>query len=232
MKMNEFRTKCLYGVGLGPGDPELITLKALRVIRASEVLVAPSSKRVLRILEQILTPEELAQKKVETVSLPMNADSIIIESNYIGAVDIICNQLEESKTVSYLTIGDPTLYSSFTPIRKLVETKGYDTEIINGIPSFLAVAASCNETLIYGKERLEILPSNYSHNTRVYMKNKSSIQDLLSSLEKESSEHPIKVFGATNCGYEDEKRYYNLEELISDPPESYFTTIIVKEIDD
>jgi len=60
------------------------------------------------------------------------------------------------------------------------------------------------------------------------MKNKSAIPDLLSSLEKESSEHPIIVFGATNCGYEDEKRYYNLEELISDPPESYFTRLLSK----
>ena len=158
--MTELRTNCLYGVGLGPGDPELITLKALRIILASEVLVAPSSKRVLGILEQILTPDELAQKKVETVFLPMNTHSISIESSYTELVDIIFKQLEESKTVSYLTIGDPTLYSSFTPIRKLAEAKGYDTEIINGIPSFLAVAASCNETLIYGKERLEILPSN------------------------------------------------------------------------
>ena len=120
----------LYGIGLGPGDPELITVKALKVLRECEVLILPESGRAETILKAILTPEELTGKKMIPVNIPMSHDSMIIESIYSNMVDIIYPLLDMNKTVGYLTIGDPTLYSSFIKIKEKLEYNGYKTKIM------------------------------------------------------------------------------------------------------
>ena len=219
----------LYGIGLGPGDPELITLKALRILRECDVLLLPDSGRAMSILEGILTPEELGQKEVIPVKIPMTTDSIIIESAYADVVNIIWPLLDMNKTVGYLTIGDPTIYSSFIPIKRILEFNGYRTKIINGIPSFLAVSAACNEILVYGSENLCINPSTSSlADTRIYMKKKHELSELIQVLANESDIDSLNVFGVSDCGLSTQRIYKTLDELLSDPPESYYTTIIVR----
>ena len=237
--------KCLYGIGLGPGDPELITLKAYHLLQKCEVLFYPDGARALSILQGILSEEELLQKKLMEVHISMVKDSINIESEYSGLVDIISEYLNTYNTVAYLTIGDPTIYSSFTPIQKRIHNRGYKTKIINGIPSFLAVAAACDQTLVYHSESLIINPvsdptdNNFvlieesltsNNSTCIYMKQGKEIPSLLSKLSKEAKKNPLNIFGATNCCLEDEILYRSLEELQKEKPDNYFTTIISKNV--
>ena len=219
----------LYGIGLGPGDPELITLKALRIIRECDVLILPDSGRARSILEGILTPEELCAKQLIEVQIPMSPDSINIEDCYERAVNIIWPLLDRNLMVGYLTIGDPTLYSSFAEIKKRLEFNGYRTKIINGIPSFLSVASVCNQILVKGNDELHInsLLSD-SLGTLIYMKNKSGISSLLTKLSSKSENESINVFGASNASLPSQKVYLSLDKLLSDPPDSYYSTIIVK----
>ena len=219
----------LYGIGLGPGDPELITVKALKVLRECEVLILPESGRAETILKAILTPEELTGKKMIPVNIPMSHDSMFIESIYSNMVDIICPLLDMNKTVGYLTIGDPTLYSSFIKMKEKLENNGYKTKIINGIPAFISVASCCNESLIYGNESLAINPSSIeSADTVIYMKKKVDLPDLLKEISDRDDIDSLDIFGPSDAGLPTQKVYHSIDDLLSDPPDSYFTTIIVK----
>ena len=237
--------KCLYGIGLGPGDPELITLKAYHLLQECEVLFYPDGARALSILQGILSEEELLQKKLMEVHISMVKHSINIESEYSGLVNIISAQLDTNKMTAYLTIGDPTIYSSFTPIQKLLHDRGYKTKIINGIPSFLAVAAACDQTLVYHSESLIINPvqnptdcnsplneksATSYYSTCIYMKHGKEISSILTELSKDSKAQPLNIFGATNCGFDNEILYHSLEDLQTEKPDNYFTTIISKSI--
>ena len=219
----------LYGIGLGPGDPELITVKALNILRECEVLILPDSGRAEAILKGILTPEELDIKELIPVHIPMATDSINIESAYSKVVDIICPLLDMNRTVGYLTIGDPTLYSSFSQIKSRLEYNGYKTKIINGIPAFLSAASCTNHVLVYGDEGLSINPSSIdSSDTVIYMKKHNELPDLIHELSDRFDINSLTVFGASDAGLPTQKTYSSITELCNDPPSSYFTTIVVK----
>ena len=152
----------LYGIGLGPGDPELITVKALNKIKECTTLFVPGkdpeTSVAYGILRKLLSPEELQDKEIIHVVIPMKSPSINIEDVYNHISSMIIHHMDNHKTCAFLTLGDPTLYSTFSPIKALIETAGYNTVIINGVPSFVAVAATCNRILTYGNQLLHILP--------------------------------------------------------------------------
>ena len=132
--------------------------------------------------------------------------------------------------MAYLSILDPTIYSTYIYLHRLIREQGYPAEIINGIPSFCAAAARVGESLADRSEQLHIIPSNYEiekaleyPGSKVLMKAGSKLS-FVKQILKEKETEGIMV---ENCGFPDEQIYYDMDRA----PEktSYYTTILVRQ---
>ena len=148
----------LYGIGVGPGDKELLTVKAVRIIQSCDVIVAPSA---LEGGESIAleTAREYIKEGTEVVikHFPMGKKDRVIKA--IEAYEFIESRLAEGKNVAFLTIGDPYVYSTYSHLLSHVEEHGFEVETIPGITSFCAAASLVDRTLVVGNENLVIMPA-------------------------------------------------------------------------
>ena len=136
--------KTLYGVGVGPGDPELITLKAIRVIREADCIFAPRPKKESEGMAETIVAKHLTGKQVVYLHLPMGADN---SERYREIANEIDATLRDGESGAFITIGDPTVYSTFTYLMFAAQTLGIQTRIVPGIPSFAAASAALGEPL-------------------------------------------------------------------------------------
>lgn len=151
----------LFGLGVGPGDPELLTLKALRLIRESEVIAVPGNNVKESVAYKIVKGayDSLDEKKLIPVAMPMTKDPKVLEANHDKAADDVEAWLKEGKNVAFLTLGDPTVYSTYLYVHKRIVERGYEAEIVSGITSFCAVAARLNMGLVEMAEPLHVIPA-------------------------------------------------------------------------
>lgn len=149
-----------YGVGVGPGDPELLTIKACRVLREADVICAPRTGAgregvALSIVGGIVGGE----KEVLELPFPMTRDREELERCWEEAAGRIAALLAEGKKVAFVTLGDPTLYSTYTYVLKKIREAGpWETETVPGVPSFCACAAMAGVPLAEGEEKLAVVP--------------------------------------------------------------------------
>ena len=171
----------LFGVGVGPGDPELMTIKAVRLIRENDIIALPGAKAeetvAYKIAEQAVP--ELAEKFLLSVPMPMTRDREEQARNHEAAAERIEKYLKQGKNVVFLTLGDPTIYSTYLYVQKRVQQKGYETKLVSGIPSFCAAAARAGVSLCEWQEQLHIVPA-------VHLKEKSSEEEKTSEAERTS----------------------------------------------
>ena len=127
----------LYGVGVGPGDPELMTVKAIRTIERSDVIVVPGKNAEDSVVYRIAAGicENLTEKQLIAVEMPMVKDEAVLEAGQRTAAEKIEALLDAGLTVSFLNLGDVTVYATYMYVQQIVEADGYDTAIINGITS-------------------------------------------------------------------------------------------------
>lgn len=148
----------LYGIGVGPGDKELLTVKAVRAIENSDVVIAPSA---LEGGESIAleTAKEYIKEGTEVVikHFPMGKKNRVEKAK--EAYEFIEEKLREGKNVSFLTIGDPYVYSTYIHMLKHMEERGFHVETVPGITSFCAAASLVDRTLVVGDNTLMILPA-------------------------------------------------------------------------
>ena len=109
----------LFGVGVGPGNPELITVKAVRVIKKADVIfTAASTKNTYSLAVEIASPYIADSVRVEKLSFPMTKDVKEVEAAWINNAKQIARELQKGKNAVFLTLGDPTTYSTFGYILK------------------------------------------------------------------------------------------------------------------
>lgn len=151
----------LYGLGVGPGDPELLTLKALRLIRENRVIAVPGNDTKSSVAYQIVKGAypELDEKELIPVAMPMTKDKKVLEDNHNKAADAVESYLKQGENVVFLTLGDPTVYSTYLYVHKRILERGYQAEIVSGITSFCAVAARLNRGLVEMAEPLHVIPA-------------------------------------------------------------------------
>ena len=221
----------LYGVGLGPGDPELMTRKAERIIRQSPVLAVPDKGRGERTALAIAG--ELAEgKELLTCAAPMVRDEEALDRAYEANADAVCAALDRGKDVAFLTLGDPTVYATYIYLHKKVVSRGYEAEIVPGVPSFCAVAARLGAALCEKSERLLIVPASHGDMddcldldaNLVFMKAGRE----LGALKKKLTERGLleKAAMVANCGMEGEAVFPRLAD--ADPEMGYFSVVLVK----
>lgn len=221
------RQGILYGVGIGPGDPELLTLKAVRVLRQADVLAVPD-KGSGRHLALEIVGEYGADKPLLYCDAPMTRDPKVLEDAYDKNARAVCQQLEQGKNVAFITLGDPTVYSTYFYIHERVKSSGYEAQVVPGVPSFCAAAARLGRPLCLGSQRLLVVPGSHgsvdesldTDANLVFMKTGRSLDELRGKLRERS----LKASAVVNCGMEDERVYEDLEEMEGS---DYFTLILV-----
>lgn len=222
----------VYGVGVGPGDPELMTLKAIRIIRENEVIAVAgaSAEQTLAYRIAVQAVPELETKELLPLHLPMGKDAAANRVEHRRGVHKIEALLEQGKNVVYLTLGDPAVYSSFSYLQHILQADGYTVQLVSGITSFCAAAACLNLSLAEWDEPLHILPALHmdgeetmEHGNYVLMKAASRMKDVKVVLRKNRK----SVCAVENCGMPAQKVYRALEEIPDDA--GYFSLIIAKE---
>lgn len=225
-------TATLYGIGVGPGDPELLTLKALRLIQENQVIALPAAKAQDSVAYQIVKGAcpEIDEKELVAVPMPMTKDPEVLKKSHDDAAETVKRYLDAGQNVVFLTLGDPTVYSTYMYVHHRIEEMGYPVEIVSGITSFCAVAARLNKSLVEKAEPLHVIPASYQIDealklpgTKVLMKAGKKMADVKRQL-KESGARAVMI---ENCGMPDEKIYGSAEEI----PEKagYYSLIIVKD---
>jgi len=235
--MTSSRKGKLYGIGVGPGDPELLTLKAARLIGKVPVIFTPEAKRgggshALKVVERLLDPSQ----EVVFLHFPMAREKEILEAAWAEAAGKIDQVLLTGRDAAFLTIGDTLLYSTFGYILDGMRKRFHDLvwEIVPGVTSVTAVAAAAGLPLARTSERVLILPATYRpeevrdalerFETVVLMK-VSRVFDHVLPLLKELGLLSGAVL-VSRCGTPEERIFRDLDQV--DPASiDYLSTLIV-----
>lgn len=134
--------KKLYGIGTGPGDKELLTLKAIRTMEEASIIFVPNNKGENMALNT--ARDFIEGKEIVYIDLPMGS---VTDNDYKNAAITIINNIADGESGAFLTIGDPMIYSTFTYIMEELKDKEIEIEVVSGIPSFIAAAASMKSPL-------------------------------------------------------------------------------------
>ncbi|WP_408010309.1 precorrin-2 C(20)-methyltransferase [Pseudalkalibacillus sp. A8] len=158
----------LYGLGVGPGDPELITVKAFRMLKESPVIAYPKKRKgnksyAHQIIDVYVDPNE---KDMLGLVFPMTKDPSILEREWTNTVEIVWEKLREGKDVAFVTEGDPLLYSTFIHMMKLMKERHPEVAIrtVPGISSINGAASRLGLPLAEGDDHVAIVPARDDYN--------------------------------------------------------------------
>ncbi|KKB40562.1 precorrin-2 C(20)-methyltransferase [Bacillus thermotolerans] len=228
----------LYGLGVGPGDPELITVKAFRVIQESPVIAYPRKRKgsksyAHRITEVYIRPEE---KEMLGLVFPMTKDQAILEREWNAAVEKVWEKLREGKNVAFVTEGDPLLYSTFIHMMKLMRELHPEVDIktVPGISSFNGSASRLGIALADGDDHVAIVPARddyeamkkaiVEHDAVVFIKVAKVIDLMIAVLKDLDLLHKASVVTKVTS---DEEVIWNMSELEGAELE-YLTLMVVR----
>lgn len=224
----------LYGVSTGPGDPEHMTLKALRCLERVPVIAAPRTRgKNSRALETVKANMDISGKEILFLDFAMKKDADILDTTHRRQADAIEGYLAQGKDVAMLNIGDASLFGTFCYVRELVEADGYASVTIAGVTSFCAVAAELGQSLTNMGDPLVIIPGSFDRveeeldrpGTKVLMKSAGALGRVKQTLvEKGLADSASMV---ADCGLPTQRVFRDIRDSSDD--EGYFVTILVQE---
>ena len=228
----------LIGIGVGPGDTELLTLKAAKVLKRVPVIFSPKSSKekdsiALSIIRPILEErEDYKRLMIVAPIFPMIEDKQELEKVWTSASEMIAQYLDSGRDVAFITLGDSSVFSTYSYVQKKLAGK-YEIETIPGITSFTACAATRNKALVEQNQILTIVPKiddrleqvlEYSDSV-VLMKASRNTSQLEATIEQK--ERNKEIYSVQNCTRENEKI---IEGFSNEKP--YLTTTIIQFEDD
>ncbi len=229
----------LYGIGVGPGDPELLTVKSARIISEVDVVfAAASTKNNYSLAVNIAEPYIPKETTVRVLQFPMSKNKEETCKAWKTHAETIISVLEEGKNAAFLTLGDPMTYSTYGYILQNIQNLAPHVPIttIPGITSYQAAAACINTPLVEGEECLMVVSGvNGGDRLRqatikpenvVFMKAYRNIKDINAAIEDASGY--ARCVGVSNCSLPDQKIYPDTREFNDRIPE-YWTLIIAKQ---
>ena len=221
----------LYGVGTGPGDPELLTIEAVRTIESCPVVAAPqTADGAMVALDIVRGAVDLTGKTVIPVRFSMTRDAERRAAEHASLVRELVAHLDAVRDVALLNLGDPSIDATFQRIAPDVRARGFEARAIPGVPSFCAVAAP--QTADGAMVALDIVRGGYDDvrraigwpGTKVVMKARRSLADTKRILREEGAFDGAEL--VEDCGLPSERVYRSLDDV----PDrgSYFSTMVVR----
>lgn len=224
----------LIGIGVGPGDTELLTLKAAKILEKVPVIFSPKSAKekesiALSIVRPLLK-ERKDYKKIMIVEpiFPMIEDKKELKKIWDSASELVAQYLNTGRDVAFITLGDPSIFSTYSYLQKRLIDR-YEVETIPGITSFTACAAAKNEALVEQNDILTIVPKidNRIENIIEYSDSivliKASRNTTKLELKIKNDKREKEIYSVQNCTRENEKI---IEGFSHEKP--YLTTSIIK----
>ena len=156
----------LVGIGVGPGDPELLTVKAVKTIQNADVIMCPASKEdrpsiALSVVNSLI--DKTKNQEIVKLIFPMTKDKDVLETHWKENSKIMAEKVLSGKNVVYLTVGDPYLYSTWIYMHREIRQNHPDMKItvIPGIVSMFTFASKVGVSIAEGAEKVAIIPSCY-----------------------------------------------------------------------
>ena len=226
-----------YGIGVGPGDPELLTVKAIKAIEQVDVLIAPKTEKkdgsvALSVAKPYLKKDvEIVYQVFPMVKGFAENSTDAWEANKQEILEL----LNAGKNVAFLTIGDPMFYSTYIYVFRLLENAGVEIKTIPGIPAFAAIGSQLGYPIVEGDDVLSIIPATASPekvekamqaaDNVVLMNVYKNFEDVADMLDKnEMAEQAVLV---SRAGLDDEKIIYDVLAHKKDKL-NYLSTILTR----
>jgi precorrin-2/cobalt-factor-2 C20-methyltransferase len=229
----------LYGVGVGPGDPELLTLRGQRVLSQVPVIFVPKksqqSESIARSIVANLTPE--MEPKIVGMVLPMLKDKERLKQYWHEAADTIWQYLKKGEDGAFVNVGDPLLYGTFIHIMETLQKSHpeIEVEVIPGVSSINAAAARTvfplasdddNIAIISGKREDKVIRETLENfDTLVFLKMNNVFDRLLTILEELNLTE--KCVYVRRCTTQDEEIIRDIKKLKGEKVD-YFSLLIVR----
>lgn len=225
-----------YGVGVGPGDPELLTLKAVDVIKNADVIIAPKTEKkeestALSIARPFLKDDVEILKLV----FPMVNHADTLSEAWENNKNSILAELQAGKKVVFLTLGDPMFYSTYMYVFRLLKDCGYPIHTIPGIPAFCAIASRLGLPLAEGNDVLSVVPATMDEkkldevlatvDNVVLMKVYKNYGQVVEKLDQHGFGGNAVMI--SKCGLPDEKICEDLH-VVDEGSVNYLSTILAK----
>jgi len=156
----------LVGIGVGPGDVDLLTVKAVKAIHNADIIMCPASKEdrpsiALSVIESII--DKSKNQEIIKLIFPMTKDKDILEASWKRNAKIMAETVLKGKNVVYITVGDPYLYSTWIYMHRDLKEKypDMDISVVPGIVSIFSFASKVGVSVAEGAEKVAIIPSCY-----------------------------------------------------------------------
>lgn len=226
----------LYGIGVGPGDKGYLTLKAIEKFKAVDIIYVPTGKKGQASLAfSIAEPYIPSHTPVKTYHFPMTKDQEVKTKQWDQVAHAMAQDLDQGKSLAFLTLGDPSTYSTFTYLEERLG-QDYPVEVVAGITSYQAMATALQLPLVIDEESFTVLPATTSTDlirlslksadTIVIMKIKRHLKKILALLDEENLRDQAYIISQATM--EEEKVYGDLSDWQGDESISYFSTMIVR----
>lgn len=228
----------LYGIGVGPGDPDLITVKAVKLLgKVDMIFTASSANNDFSLALDIARPHLPESVEVQSLSFPMTKEEAVTDKAWEGNTHAIARELQQGKEVAFLTLGDPLTYSTFGYILQKMQTLYPDItiETIPGITSYQAAAARINRPLVEAEESLLLTSGAFGgENVRkvgdsvenvVLLKAYKNVPDIIEALD--DADMLGNSTAISKCGRENESITSDIRLLAEREPD-YWTLVIAK----
>ena len=230
----EVKKGVCYGVGVGPGDPELITLKAVHILERCPVIAAPQTKSGETLaLDIVRGAVDLTGKTILPLYFTMERDKALLHAAHEKAADAIQAHLDGGADVAMPNLGDVSIYATWGYLMDILKKRGYETAMVPGVPSFCAAAARLSATLASWGSPLQVIPVGKGPvapllaqpGGKVLMKAGRGLAEIKEALAAAGQLDRAAL--VEDCGMPTERVCTDWERM----PENvgYFATVIVKE---
>lgn len=245
-----------YGIGVGPGDPELLTIKAVRIMKECDVIAVAVSnpelkmpvyiegekaaeaenEKYIQYIEQCMAYQiavaavpEIADKSRLLYPMPMMKQKEALRKIHDMCAEKSLEILEHEQNIACITLGDPTVYSTCLYVQKRLKRIGVRTVLVPGVTSFCAAAAAVGTGLAENREMLHIIPASYETEEWVHLKGTKVLMKAgsrLSLVKEQIDKKQMSACMVENCGMDNERIYENAAEI----PEQagYYSLLIAK----